>query len=401
MSSVTGRPDDVPALRPPPSTSVPAWRRRPRPAGVLRALAVFAAVRLTGIVLVVLLDRSVGRSPGRTLTHSWDSKWYLSIARHGYDYHWRESAAGLIQTDRAFFPLYPALIRAVSTVLPLSTDQAALLIAWSAALAAAYGVYAVVHRIHGVAVATVTVALWAMLPHSVVLTLAYTEPLFCALAAWALYAVLTSRMLLAGLLSALAGLTRPSGFAIAAAVLAVAVHEAVRHRGRIPPSLWAGALLAPAGWAGYVLWVGARTGDLLHGYFTVQAAWNSRIDFGLQELRFLRALFLHGGKVGYPLALVIVAAALLLFALLCLDRPPLVLLVYTGALVALVVLASGPFGSKPRFLLPAFPLLIPMARAMVRGWWARRAQVVAVATALGAVSLWYGAYLVVLAKQPL
>ncbi|RAJ74079.1 MULTISPECIES: hypothetical protein [unclassified Streptomyces] len=388
MSSATGRPDDVPAPR-------------QRPARVLRALAVFAAVRLTGAVLVVVLDHWAGRPPAQALTHTWDSKWYLSIARHGYDHHWRESAAGLLQTDRAFFPLYPALIRAVSTVLPLSTGQAALLIAWSAALVAAWGVYAVVHRVHGVAVATVTVALWAMLPHSVVLTLAYTEPLFCALSAWSLHALLTRRWLLAGALSAFAGLTRPSGFAVAAAVLAVAVHEAVRHRGRIPVTLWAGALLAPAGWAGYVLWVGARTGDLLHGYFTVQAAWNSRIDFGVRTLRFLRGLFLDGGKAGYPLALVIVAAALLLFALLCLDRPPLALLVYTGALVALVVLGSGPFGSKPRFLLPAFPLLIPMARAMVRGWWARRAQVIAVATALGAVSLWYGAYLVVLARQPL
>ncbi|MBO1336423.1 hypothetical protein J3486_34920 [Streptomyces sp. VRA16 Mangrove soil] len=367
----------------------------------MRALAVFAAVRLTGVAAVALMDHRAGRRLSVTLMHSWDSKWYLSIARYGYGHHWRESARGLQQTDWAFFPLYPGLIRAVHTVLPLSFGAAALLVAWSAALAAGYGVYAVVHRVYGRAVATVTVALWAMLPHSVVLTLAYTEALFCALAAWTLYALLTSRWLLAGALSALAGLTRPSGFAVAAAVLAVAAREVVRGRGRAPLAVWAGALLAPAGWAGYVLWVGARTGDLLHGYFRVQAAWDSRIDLGLQEFRFLRTLFLHGGKVGYPMALVIVAAAVLLFALLCLDRPPLALFVYAGALVALVVLASGPFGSKPRLLLPAFPLLIPMARAMVRGWWQRRGQVLAVATALGAVSLLYGAYLVVLAKQAL
>ncbi|MEV1026061.1 hypothetical protein [Streptomyces sp. NPDC050264] len=404
MSSIVRRPDDDAApLRAAQArtASGPARRWPPKPRGVLRALAVFAAVRLTGVAVVAVFDHAVGRSLSKTLMHSWDSRWYLSIAEHNYGHHWRESASGLLQTDYAFFPLYPALIRAVATVLRLSVGEAALVVAWAAALAAAYGVYAVVHHLHGVAVATVTVALWAMLPHSVVLTLAYTEPLFCALAAWCLYAVLTSRWPTAGALAALAGLTRPSGYALAATVLVVAAYEVVRRRGRVPAGLWVGALLAPVGWVGYVLWVGSRTGDVLHGYLKVQSAWNSRFDFGMQELRFLRGLFMNGGKVGYPLALVIVLAGVLLFVLLCLDRAPLALVMYAGALVALVVLASGPFASKPRFLLPAFPLLIPLARAMVRGWWARRAQVLAVAGALTAMSLTYGAYLVVLGKQPL
>ncbi|MFJ8826712.1 mannosyltransferase family protein [Streptomyces sp. NPDC102467] len=404
MSSIVRRPDDDAAetravqAR---TVSGPAGLWFTKPPGVLRAIAVFAAVRLAGLAVVAAFDHAVGRSLSKSLSHSWDSKWYLSIAQHGYGHHSRETAAGLLQTDWAFFPLYPALIRAVATVLRLSVDQAALVVAWTAALAAAYGVYAVAHHVHGVAVATVTVALWAMLPHSVVLTLAYTEPLFCALAAWCLYALLTSHWPAAGALAALAGLTRPSGYALAATVLVVALHQVVRRRGRVPAGLWAGALLAPVGWVGYVLWVGSRTGDVPHGYLKVQSAWNSRFDFGVQELDFLRGLFLNGGKVGYPLALVIVVVSVLLFVLLCLDRAPLALVVYAGALVTLVVLASGPFASKPRFLLPAFPLLIPVARAMVRGWWARRGQVLAVAGMLTAVSLTYGAYLVVLGKQPL
>ncbi|MFE9610120.1 hypothetical protein [Streptomyces sp. NPDC006012] len=378
-------------------------RRRwhPAPAGVLAALALFVAVRAAGVVAVAVTSRLAGRPLTKNLAHSWDSTWYLHIATHGYGRLIWITKTGEVQTDWAFFPLYPALVRAVTTVVPLSPGAAGLLLAWSAAVVAAWGVYAIGHHVYGRAVATALVALWASLPHSVVLTLAYTEPLFAALAAWCLYAVLKGRWLTAGALAALAGLSRPSGIAAVAAVLVAAGHETVRRRGRVPPGLWAGAVLAPLGWVGYVLWVGRRTGDLFHGYFRVQSAWSSRLDLGIGALRFLKALFLHGGGVVYPLALVVVAAGVLLFGLLCLERAPLPLVVFAGALVLLVVAVSGPFASKPRFLLPAFPLLVPVARALVRTWRTRRPKALLLGGTLTAVSLAYGTFLTAIAHQPL
>ncbi|MBV7699119.1 DUF6415 family natural product biosynthesis protein [Streptomyces sp. TRM70350] len=50
-----------------------------------------------------------------------------------------------------------------------------------------------------------------------------TESLFTACAAWSLYAVLTGRWLTAATLAALAGLTRPTGIAVAAAVTVTAL----------------------------------------------------------------------------------------------------------------------------------------------------------------------------------
>jgi hypothetical protein len=67
------------------------------------------------------------------------------------------------------------------------------------------------------------------------------------------------------------------------------------------------------------------------------------------------------------------------------------LLVYSLVIVVLAVVTSGYFGSKPRYLLPAFPLLLPVA-----GWLAARrmvwqaffaAALVALAAAYGAVWL--------------
>ncbi|WP_229816347.1 hypothetical protein [Streptomyces lucensis] len=375
--------------------------RRPDPDGALPALALFAAVRLAGVLAVVLTNAHRGHPLVRNLAHSWDSRWYLHIATHGYGRLIWISPDGAVQTDWAFFPLYPGLIRALTALLPLTAGQAALLLAWAAAGAAAYGVYAVGHHLHGRGVATALVALWAVLPHAVELTIAYTESLFAALAAWSLYCVLRGRWLWAGSLAALAGLARPSGFAVAVAVALAAAHEALRRRGRVPAALWAGAVLAPLGWLGYVLWVGSRTDDLLGGYLKVQSAWDSRFDFGAGSLRFVKALLLHGGGFVYPAALVIVSAGVLLFALLCLERAPLALVVFAGVLVLLVIGASGSFSSKPRFLLPAFPLLIPMARALARTWRLRRARAVLVYAALTAVSLLFGAYVTAVVHSPL
>ncbi|WP_225826187.1 hypothetical protein [Streptomyces naphthomycinicus] len=392
----------------PPAPSGPLGRPRlPRPAGsgpprgALPALALFVAVRLAGVAAVALTNGLRGRPTVEDLAHSWDSRWYLHIATHGYgDLIWI-TPKGAVQTDWAFFPLYPALIRALTTVLPIAPGQAALLVAWTAAVVAAYGIHRTGHHLYGRGVATALVALWAALPQAVELTVAYTESLFAALAAWSLYCVLRGRWLWAGTLAALAGLARPSGFAVAAAVFLAAGHEALRRRGRVPARLWAGAVLAPLGWLGYVLWVGSRIGDPLGGYLTVQSAWNSRFDFSAGSLRFLEALFLHGGGVVYPAALLIVAVGALLFVLLCLDRAPLVLVAFSGVLVTLVLGGSGSFSSKPRFLLPAFPLLIPTARALARTWWPRRAQAVVVYGALTLVSLLFGAYVTAVAHSPL
>ncbi|MEU2775605.1 hypothetical protein ABZ646_22365 [Streptomyces sp. NPDC007162] len=364
------------------------------------AVGLFAAVRLTGMAVLALVAWAAGGHPLTLLGRSWDSAWYLGIAAHGYG-RTLHFGPGVVHSDLAFFPLYPALIRTLTALTPLSGAGAALLVSWTAAAVAAAGVYAVGTRLHGRAVGTTLVLLWALLPHSVVLSMAYTEPVLTAFAAWSLYAVLAGNWLWAGALAALAGLSRPNGFAVAAAVLVAAGCELHRRRGRVTHRLWTGAALAPVGWAAYVLWVGGRTGDPLGGYFDVQRLWGSRFDLGRGSLRFARELLLHGNRFVFSMALLIVAAAVLLYALLALDRPPLPLLAYTAVLLLITLGGSGFFESKPRFLLPAFPLLLPLARALVRTARARPWHATVVVTTLAGLSFGYGAYLVVYAHTPL
>ncbi|MFF3461801.1 hypothetical protein ACWCQN_28225 [Streptomyces sp. NPDC001984] len=392
-------------LGPPAVTQQPGPRERVRPRLSLAAtggaaLGMFAAARLAGVVVVALVAWATGRQPLLLLGRSWDSAWYLGIAAHGYgrSLHFRPT---VIHSDLAFFPLYPGLVRVVTALTPLGGGAAGLIVSWAAAGVAACGIYAVGARLYGRGTGTALVLLWGLLPHSVVLSMAYTEPVLTAFAAWSLYAVLCGNWLWAGLLAALAGLSRPNGFAVAAAVLAAAACEAWRRRGRVSHRLWTGTVLAPLGWTAYVLWVGRRKGDLLGGYFEVQRLWGSRFDLGHGSLHFVRQMLLHGNRFVFPMSMVIVAAAVLLYALLLADRPPLPLLVYSGVLLLIALGGSGFFESKPRFLLPAFPLLLPLARALVRTARARPWHATVVVSALAGLSFVYGAYLVVLAHTPL
>ncbi|MEV0180519.1 hypothetical protein AB0I54_14660 [Streptomyces sp. NPDC050625] len=367
------------------------------------AVGLFFAARLAGTAVLAVAAWATGRQPLALLGRSWDSAWYLGIAAHGYGrtlyFH-----PTVIHSDLAFFPLYPALVRVMTALTPLSGGAAGLIVSWTAAGIAAGGIYAIGARLHGRAVGTALVLLWALLPHSVVLSMAYTEPVLTAFAAWSLYAVLSGSWLWAGSLAALAGLSRPNGFAVAAAVLAAALCEAYRtfrRTGRVSHRLWTGAALAPLGWTAYVLWVGRRKGNLLGGYFEVQRLWGSRFDFGDGSLHFVRQLLLHGSRFVFPMAMVIVAAAVLMYALLIADRAPLPLVVHSGVLLLIALGGSGFFESKPRFLLPAFPLLLPLARALVRTARARPWHATVVVCALAGLSFVYGAYLVVIAHTPL
>ncbi|MEV6547746.1 hypothetical protein AB0M57_03440 [Streptomyces sp. NPDC051597] len=363
------------------------------------ALGLFAAARLTGMLVLAVWAWHLGRSPRALLATAWDADWYIKIAANGYGrtLYWPD---GTVQSDLAFFPFYPSLLRLVTTALPVAGGTAGLLVSWSAAGAAAWGIHAVGERLAGRRTATALVLLWGLLPHSVVLSMAYTEPVMTALAAWSLWAVLERRWLWAGGLAVLAGLSRPNAVAVAAAVTAAAAAalwgggRGARRDWRV----WAAGAVAPLGWCGYVLSVGARRGDPLGGYFAVQAAWTSRFDFGRGSLRFVRKLATGPFDLGYTMAFLITVAALLLFALFVLERPPLPLLVYTGVLVLITVGGSGFFESKPRFLLPAFPLLLPLAAALTK---ARPRAAVTVTAALAGLSFAYGAYLLTLAPMAL
>ncbi|WP_437114818.1 glycosyltransferase family 39 protein [Streptomyces longispororuber] len=372
----------------PAGSGTPAKGAPARLRGAAPALLVYAGVRALGLAVLAAWAAAAGKSPHTLLSARWDSLWYTRVAEFGYGWEVR-LPDGSVHSNLAFFPLLPWLERLVSALTPLSYADAGLVVSAVASLCAAGGIFAVADHVHGRRAGVCAVALWAVLPVGVVQSMAYSESLFTALAAWSLYAVLTGRWVTAGALASLAGLTRPVGGAVVLA-LWVAAALAARRRGRVEPRLALGVLLAPLGAAGYVLWVGHRTGGGLFGYLDVQRQWGNGFDGGYAFARFVGDKFtsVPGALAGLGL-LAGVALLLWLYVVGVRQRQPLPLLVYSGVVLALALCAAGYFGSKPRLLMPAFPLLLPLAVAIARLRTSRSALVIGGVAVVGAV---YGAF---------
>jgi hypothetical protein len=343
------------------------------------ALLAYLAVRMTGLLFLTVWAHRRHHGVWPILATQWDADWYLGIADHGYA---RELGTAYSANNLAFFPLYPVLVKAVAAVTPGTRASTGLAIAVIASLFAAWGVFAVGDRLYGRRVGVLLTALWAALPVGLVQWMGYTESLFTAFAAWALYAVLTGRLLTAAGCAVLAGLTRPTGIAVAAAVTVAAL---LSLRRRWSGRALAAAFLAPLGWCGYVGWVGLRLGRW-DGYFAVQRLWHNELDGGRETLRRVRDLL---GRDSTPeLFLVMVTLTLLvsavLFALAARDRQPLPLLVFTGVILAIVLGSGGVYFPRARFLLPAFPLLLPLALHLSRASRRQRTLMLAAAVTGGA-----------------
>ncbi|WP_375138072.1 hypothetical protein [Streptomyces sp. Act143] len=370
------RPDTATTARP----CAPALRR------AAPALLGYVAVRMLGLLVLALWAHRQGHGVWPILATQWDADWYLGIADHGYAH---ELGTAYDANNLAFFPLYPVLVKAVAAVTPGTRATTGLAIAVLASLAAAWGVFAVGDRLHGRRAGILLTILWAALPVGLVQWMGYTESLFTACAAWALYALLADRPLTAAWLAVAAGLTRPTGVAVAAAV-SVTCLLALR-RGFCVRVL-AAALLAPLGWCGYVGWVGLRLGRW-DGYFAVQRLWHNDVDGGRETLRRFRELLVRDSTPELFLVLVTVTllASVALFALCLRDRQPLPLLLFAGVLLAIVLASGGVYFPRARFLLPGFPLLLPVAVRLLRVP-ARYRALALTGAVLG--SAYWGAYMV-------
>lgn len=371
-----------------------SWADAPRPAFWPRAVVpalVYLAVRGVGVVVLAVM----AAARGTTLlgeVRTWDAVWLLSIAEHGYgdvpttlvDAFGRHTP----DTPYAFFPGYPATVAAVGA-LTGSLLFSALLVTTVAGVAAAYGLARLGELVPGGSRRTglLLVALFAAAPMGVVLSMAYTEALFCALAVWALVGALRGQWLLAGFCAAGAGLVRPTGSALALAVgLAALAALAARRDGWRP---WVSAVLAASGVLGYLGYVGWRTGSPT-GWFDIQrTGWGSQFDGGVSLVRFVgRAL--AGGHELFDLAVLLtLIGSIVLLALAVHLRLPWPVLVYTAAVLVTVWCSDGQIHSRVRLLMPAFPLLLPIALGLARR---KTTTAVAVVVAATLASAWFGGY---------
>jgi hypothetical protein len=337
------------------------------------------------------------------LTSKFDAAWYIGIAAHGYqDYQ------PSVMTNMSFFPLLPMLMRGLATVTGLTVGDAGVVISLFAGVAAAWAMGLIARQTLSEGRAGVFLAVvWAWLPHSTVLSMTYTEALFTALAAWALWAILDRHWILGGVLSCAAGLTRSAGAAIIAvtciACLA-AIVTSVRSRGswRSWLSPLIGMLLAPSGLVGFLAYVGQRVGAW-DGYLRVQAPWGNGLDGGWHVIRGAgSALLGRSGFNGYVVLLMLLGYGVLLLLTLRAGRSarqPWQLLLYSVLITVMALIFSTSFHCRARLMLPAFTLLFPIASGLQRLWQqGRKGMVVAclILAAFAVATVGFGYYLIMI-----
>ncbi|MDX3387758.1 hypothetical protein PV682_40895 [Streptomyces niveiscabiei] len=367
---------------PPPTAPNP---RTPALRHAAPALAAYLAVRLISLAFLTTWAHRRHHGVRPILSQEWDAKWYWGIATHGYTH---TLGTAYDANNLAFFPLYPYLVKTLSAITHLSLPSTGLAVALASSLLAAWGIFAIGDHLHDRRTGILLTVLWAAWPVALVQWMAYTESLFTALAAWSLYATLTQRWLPAAALASLAGLTRPTGIAVAAAVSAAALLS-LRHHRSYKAAL--AVAVAPLGWCAYVTWVGLR----LHrwdGYFAVQRLWHNEWTGGHETLRRFRELLGQDSTpelflIGVTLTLITATA---LYALSVWDRQPVPLLIFTGAILAIVLGSGGVYFPRARFLLPAFPLLLPIAVHLTKA--SRRLRWLTLGTAVMA-SAYFSAYM--------
>jgi len=363
--------------------------------GAWAALAAFAGAKL---VFVVALAAMVGGFPLAQLT-AFDAEWYRSIVVDGYVYT-TETHSNL-----AFFPLYPGVAWLVHA-LGVNPEWSLLLVAWAGSALAVLGIHRVGRVVGSDRTGWWLALLWAVAPRSHVQAMGYSEGPFTAFVAWALWAALAGRPLLAGALTMGAGLTRPAAVPLMAAlwlwwlVGVVAASRAGRRGDRWQWRRLVGAVLGSSGFAAYWLAVAVQTGSPL-GYLRVQEAWNSTMGSPLGPLGDVwdrlsgqvdGATWIVDGIVS---ATILAAIALLVVMLATREHWLLSTVVALGLL--LVLTQQLYFNAKARMLLPWFPMWLPVAR-----WLAGRDPWLAAAVGVTAVagSAWWGVEASLLTGSP-
>jgi hypothetical protein len=330
-----------------------------------RALVVGAAVVLS--VLLGLPERGVDPyvPDWLSLLGGWDATWYLDVARHGYAHDMGQ--VGEIYTNLAFFPLMPAVM-AAAIVIGANPFIAAVVVANLAFGGALWALWALTRGRSGAPAADRAVWTLALLPPALYCSMAYTEGLALAGAIGAALAAVRHRWAAAGLLAAVAALSRPTGGIVVLLLILLAVREPSPGRWRrialaaTPSILAVGAFLA---------WMAAARGSALLP-LEAQRAWDrGQLGIGIvtdmpRELAAGWDLVRDAHFTAAWTATARDLAFLVLYAWLLVRlwrregglRSPWV--AYSAAVLA-IPLSSGTIQSFARLGLLAFPLVWPLA----------------------------------------
>ncbi len=251
----------------------------------LRLIATILAIKVLIFVFgvqshAVLTNSAITDAPRGWLEiwNRWDAPHYLQLAEQGY------KATGEDRLLLVFYPLYPWVTRLFALVFGGSYVWSAFFVSGVASIVAGVLLYRLARLDCGRAQAERAVWFLFIFPTSYFLHIAYTESLFLALALGSFLAARQKRWMIAGMLGALASLTRVNGLILIPALGVEALWQWRESRRFDWHWLWIAAV--GFGFAGYLLLNAHVTGDALafqtimreHWFKSLTAPWNGLLE---------------------------------------------------------------------------------------------------------------------------
>jgi hypothetical protein len=287
----------------------------------------------------------------------WDAGWYLDVAKNGYRF-----LPGK-QSNVAFFPFYPYLVRLAHRVIPLPNDagwiSVGLIVSNIALFGALIYLYRLVRLDYDRWTASRTVLYLCVFPTTLFLSAFYSESVFLLLIVAAFYYARAARWSITGLLAAAAALCRPAGLLLLVPLVFEYLYQRQFRWRRIRPDC-VFLLLPPIGLASHLAMLEWRFGSWTVLFSAeAMAGWDRSLTLPWNTLLYS---FRHiGESIGYHGAaeLVCTIALIALTILACFKlRPSYAIYSVVSVLFAI---SWGDLKSVPRFGLVIFPIIILLA----------------------------------------
>ena len=276
----TGRAESVPMEQ-----RMPKDRRRLRSivisvgSAFLVSRVIFYLTALFAIEFIPQVSAPLAPSPLIDVSWQWDGEWFASIIRDGYS--WRPDR----ESNVAFFPLFPAIVRGLASLLPGASFYTVGVVANNVIfLLALVAVWLYAESKSGAEVAARTVFLVSLFPTAFFFSAAYSEPVFLLTAALSMAAMQRHRYGWAGAAGFFASLARPTGVLLLIPYGIGLWSDRRRTRDR---TAWTRkalpALLIPLGIGLYALYLGVQFGEPL-AFAKAQEGWGREATLPLLSL---------------------------------------------------------------------------------------------------------------------
>ncbi|MGB9181216.1 MAG: hypothetical protein WCB68_18440 [Pyrinomonadaceae bacterium] len=287
----------------------------------------------------------------------WDAGWYLSIVQAGY---FTNGDIQATQSNIAFFPLYPYLIKLFVLLLPerLRTPERILIIALVISnlllIAALILLHKLIADFSDRALAQRTILYLLLFPTGFILFCFYTESAFLFLSVAAFYAASKKSWGLACLFGSLLSLTRPLGVLIIIPLIWMYLESVEWKPLKIQKSvLWFS--LIPLGLLFFLLYAHHLTGDYL-APIHAQKAWQK--TFAMPWTTLFHSV---GGDLQITHVEQILTILFIALGILSLFKLPSMSYGIYSLLLILPPLTSGTLISTSRYYVVVFPAFIVMA----------------------------------------